>query len=43
MEIYIITDGNNKIGLGHIYQSKAFACYIAENQQIKMGGGELSS
>lgn len=42
MDIYIITDGNKKIGLGHIYQSKTFAHYITESEVIRMGGG-LSS
>lgn len=43
MDICIITDGNNTIGLGHIYQSKTFARYVADNQRFVMGGVELSS
>lgn len=33
MKIRFITDGNNHLGLGHIYQSKTFANYIREKQE----------
>jgi len=35
MNICIITDGNNTIGLGHVYQSKTFAHYILNNGRGK--------
>lgn len=33
MKIRFITDGNNRLGLGHIYQSKTFANYIRERHE----------
>lgn len=41
MKIVFITDGNNEIGLGHIYQSKTLANYICENKAIGKDGGEI--
>lgn len=35
MRIRFITDGNNNLGLGHIYQSKTFANYIRERHEYK--------
>ena len=31
VEVVFITDGNNEIGMGHVYQSKTFASYFRES------------